>query len=1448
MRGTWGWRGACLLLGLGVSFASRAASPPPFADVEQVAAGGLHTCARTGDGRIWCWGRNDIAQLGVGEDTPRTIRSAPVPVPGLLGTLGLAAGDAHTCVITAERGVRCWGLNDAGQSGEASFRYQRGAPGAVDGLERPVLALALGGSHSCALLEGGEVRCWGGDESGQLGDGGNAARRATAAPVSGLDAPAVSLAAGYSHTCAALANGTVRCWGENGEGQLGDGTREDRSQPVAVLGLPAGGIRALAAGVTSSCAIAGAGAALHCWGAQYPLLGFGEDSPTARAYPGLEAGLVALGAGDYHYCALTSGGQLKCFGENIFGQFGNGEIGAGSDVETAAGLLDGVTQVDAGRQHTCARARDGALQCWGDNRFGQLAQDITSERLVPTQVSGLDSGVLAVGVGAYHACALGMNGQVKCWGVNTAQQLGNGGSGLSRVPVDVVDLGPGVRALAVGGNSACAITAERRVKCWGANFSNQLGIGGPPDTSTPRPVLGLGEVDVLSIGVGREHACALMSGGLVKCWGDNAYGQLGDGTRIQRATAVDVAGLPPGIRAIAAGYLHTCAITAGSGLKCWGINENGQLGDGSNTDRLTPVDVVGLGSGVVAVAPGGLHTCAVVSGGGVKCWGANYFGLLLGDGSSVDRALPADVPALRQGVVEVSAALFGTCVRFARGAMQCWGTNDGGPVGDNSTVSRPTPVDVAGLTRGVTAMGSGYGFGGHTCAVVSGAAKCWGENTVGQVGDGSTHGVPTPQRVLSNAFVRRVAARARGNDASRNSSSDASGRFVVFESDASNLVAGDSNASTDIFRLDRETGGVERVSVDDRGAQIMGGAIEPSISADGKYIVFVAPDAGVAAAKGESKRQRAQRLKGTGNGVYLRNLVAGTTQRMGSATMAGAGTDPQIAPAATAVAFTSDTPPAGAGPAGKENVYHVTLTPQGNQLVPGLLTCVSCKSLNPDGTPGAETDGESRHPAVSADGMRVAYETTSKNALAASPSPCPGGSAEILMRDLLAGSTQRMSPSAATPAANCGTAGSTAPSIDYAGDTLAFQSDSALDGEDSNGMSDIYVVQTQAPASPVLVSQSPDGAVANGGSVAPSLSGDGNSVAFVSVAQNLDLSFADNNDLGDVHTASLGDGDDALRVARLSRGPTGAESDAASERPALNFDGSRVAFDSASQTLAPGSGNEVKIYQRDNPLAAPVRTATFWKSSENGWGLTVFDQGSLLAPAWFTYDVDGEPTWFLIGGAFPQADGSYRGDLLRLTGTPFDRIEGPASLSANTIGSVSLRFQGDAALEFEYAALGVQQRKSMTRFPFGQRNFACTASPQGARDAAGNYTDLWTGTVPNAGWGLTLFHVDDSLFAGWYTYDTDGEAVFFVIGTTRQPDGSFAGQIFRQRDGTPFSQIDNRAASEGSTLVGQASFRFGDGDTGTFSYSTGGVSQSKAITRLLVGSRASVCESVDETD
>ena len=288
-------------------------------------------------------------------------------------------------------------------------------------------------------------------------------------------------------------------------------------------------------------------------------------------------------------------------------------------------------------------------------------------------------------------------------------------------------------SVSAGNNYTCALTAPGGVKCWGDNFEGSLGDGTTTNRSAPVDVVGLTS-GVGDISTRWFHACAVTTSGGLKCWGFNAYGQIGNGTTTDSATPLDVTGLTSGVSAVAIGFGHTCAVTTAGGLKCWGRNDWGQLGDGTFTPRLTPADVSGLTSGVVGVIAGFAHTCALTTAGGLKCWGRNIDGQI-GDGTTVTRPTAVDVTGLTSGVAGVATGNAHTCALTTIGGLKCWGSNNRGQLGDGTTVMRTTPVNVTGLTSGVATVSALFE---HTCALTSvGGVKCWGRNSHGQIGDGT---------------------------------------------------------------------------------------------------------------------------------------------------------------------------------------------------------------------------------------------------------------------------------------------------------------------------------------------------------------------------------------------------------------------------------------------------------------------------------------------------------------------------------------------------------------------------------------------------------------------------------------------------------------------------------------------------------------------------------------
>ena len=349
-------------------------------------------------------------------------------------------------------------------------------------------------------------------------------------------------------------------------------------------------------------------------------------------------------------------------------------------------------------------------------------------------------------------------GAARCWGSNNYGQIGDGTTTFRLVPVPVNGLSSGVAAVATGGDHACAVTTAGAALCWGSNSYGQLGDGTTVNRWTPTPVNGLSS-GVLAIAVGSYHTCALITGGAMQCWGRNNSGQLGDTTTADHLLPAAVSGLSSNVAAIAAGYLHSCAVTTAGAAKCWGDNQSGQIGDRTYTTRKIPTDVFGLGAGIAAVAAGRYHTCAQTTGGGALCWGYNSYGQL-GNGTTTTAAQPAAVSGLASGVAALTLGGGRTCARMTGGAATCWGDNYWGGIGDGTTTNRLAPTAVLGLESGVASLATGEM---HTCAVTTGgAALCWGSNSYGQLGTGARVVGHTP--LAAYGFGGAIAAAAIAPD------------------------------------------------------------------------------------------------------------------------------------------------------------------------------------------------------------------------------------------------------------------------------------------------------------------------------------------------------------------------------------------------------------------------------------------------------------------------------------------------------------------------------------------------------------------------------------------------------------------------------------------------------------------------------------------------------------
>jgi VCBS repeat-containing protein len=723
-------------------------------------------------------------------------------------------GDNYNCKILGDGAVRCWGLNTNGQLGYGHTEDvgDNETPGSLEtvdlGAGRTAVAISAGRSHTCAILDNGAVRCWGANEAGQLGLGnttqiGDNEVPAAASTVDlGLGRTAIAIAAGYSHTCAVLDNGTVRCWGSGESGRLGYGNTTsigDNESPGSVapvnLGLGRTAV-AISTGYNYSCAILDDGS-VRCWGAnEFGQLGYGNkttigdnEAPGSVSPVDLGAGrtAVSIAAGNIFTCAVLDNGTVRCWGNSFSGQLGYGNTNTIGDNETpgSVGPVDigggrNAVTIATGGSHACALLDNGSVRCWGSGVSGRLGAGNTNtigDNETPGSVPPLDLGAgrnaVAVKVGAGHSCATLDNGTVRCWGLGSVGQLGYGNTanvGDNETPgsVGVVALGSAHGAIAVsaGFTHSCAVLDTGAVRCWGSGSNGRLGYGNTttigdnetPSSAGPVDLDGRGAVDVV---VGDSHSCALLDIGAVKCWGNGANGRLGYGDTAtigdnETPDSVGYVQLGRSAVAIAAGSIHTCALLDNGTVRCWGSGLSGRLGYGNTAsigddeapDEVAPVNL-GAGRTAMAISSGISHTCALLNDGNVRCWGVGFSGQLgyastanIGDDETPDTVGPVNLGLGRTGI-GIAGGGTHTCAPLNDGTVRCWGNAVNGQLGYGNTENigdNETPGSVGTVDLGLGRTSAALAGGeGHTCALLNdGTIRCWGANNSGQLGYGNT--------------------------------------------------------------------------------------------------------------------------------------------------------------------------------------------------------------------------------------------------------------------------------------------------------------------------------------------------------------------------------------------------------------------------------------------------------------------------------------------------------------------------------------------------------------------------------------------------------------------------------------------------------------------------------------------------------------------------------------
>ena len=673
---------------------------PNYEKWDIIGAGKLHTCAIDESGFLYCWGWDMYGQLGIGYKTNYAQTSLhEVSNPYDNKWIDVDGGNTHTCAIDSTGTLYCWGENNHYQSGQSDNSTNYLTPVIVGTVGKVWTAVDVGYYFSCAKDDQDKLYCWGDNSHGQV-PGSSATHYPT--EISNSDNTRWSVfSAGYDHACGIDENGSLWCWGRNNYGQIGNGTGGDGTENYNV-------------------------------NASSPVKIINHNNSTLT--------WESVNTNGHETCAIDENNDMWCWGKGDNGTFGNGTMkDSNYPVKVINKSIDGWQLVANGIDHTCGVDTDNIVWCWGrnyddHNKSGQLGIGLNRTFSVNTPILIKNKFSIpwkTVSTVDDTTCGIDINHQLYCWGDNYYGQLDNYDGILKNsygFPL-TSDSIYNVKKICVGFANICGIDENSELLCWGANNFGQLGNYTTDNSYYPVLITNGQNSRWESVGLGGYHTCGVDKDDDLWCWGGNDHGQLGDGTTVHSSYPLFITNSQNiSWKSISLGVYHTCGIDKSDRLWCWGGNDYGQLGDGSNADSNYPVLITnGQNNTWKSISLGAYYTCGIDENGKLWCWGSNNNGQL-GDGTTINSSYPLLITNSQNSKWEsISVGYYHTCGIDENGKLWCWGKNNGGQLGNGTIVNSNYPLLIANSQNSLWKSVSLGSF--HTCGIDdTNNLWCWGLN------------------------------------------------------------------------------------------------------------------------------------------------------------------------------------------------------------------------------------------------------------------------------------------------------------------------------------------------------------------------------------------------------------------------------------------------------------------------------------------------------------------------------------------------------------------------------------------------------------------------------------------------------------------------------------------------------------------------------------------------